>query len=287
MRRFFEPAAAPFWLKAVLSSIRAALGDVWDVPLRPFQAAAADLPAAAAWRGALAWNATASTISWSDGTEWKRPQGEDAGLTALAALAATGLVARTGAGAYAARAIAGTANEISVADGDGVAGGPIMSLPAAITLTGKTLTGGTFTGTASISSTGSIATTGTNIQVKPAATGGAQIVSGTDVGFLRFINADGTSAGVVGFKSGTRHELRAAGGFTGWLLTGDLNVTTDYKLNGTKVVGARRTGWSTATGTATRTGFDTATVTLPQLAERVKALIDDLHGSAGHGLIGT
>lgn len=30
------------------------------------------------------------------------------------------------------------------------------------------------------------------------------------------------------------------------------------------------------TGTATRTTFDTATVTLPQLAERMKALIDDL-----------
>ena len=39
MRRFFEPASAPAWLKPVLGSVRAALGDVWDVPLRPFQAA--------------------------------------------------------------------------------------------------------------------------------------------------------------------------------------------------------------------------------------------------------
>lgn len=36
------------------------------------------------------------------------------------------------------------------------------------------------------------------------------------------------------------------------------------------------TGWAAPSGTATRTTFDTATVTLPQLAERVKALIDDL-----------
>lgn len=35
-------------------------------------------------------------------------------------------------------------------------------------------------------------------------------------------------------------------------------------------------GWQAATGTATRTAFDTATVTLPQLAQAVKALIDDL-----------
>lgn len=36
------------------------------------------------------------------------------------------------------------------------------------------------------------------------------------------------------------------------------------------------TGWDAATGTATRTTFATGSVTLPQLAERVKALIDDL-----------
>lgn len=34
--------------------------------------------------------------------------------------------------------------------------------------------------------------------------------------------------------------------------------------------------WQQATGTATRTTFDTGTVTLPQLAQAVKALIDDL-----------
>ena len=39
---------------------------------------------------------------------------------------------------------------------------------------------------------------------------------------------------------------------------------------------ATQTGWSAATGSATRTTFDTTSVTLPQLAERVKALIDDL-----------
>jgi hypothetical protein len=48
-----------------------------------------------------------------------------------------------------------------------------------------------------------------------------------------------------------------------------------------------RTGWGTATGTATRTTFDTTTVTLSGLAERVKALIDDLHQTAGYGLLRT
>ena len=58
-------------------------------------------------------------------------------------------------------------------------------------------------------------------------------------------------------------------------------------IGANKVVGARKTGWGAPTGTATRTTFDTTTVTLPQLAERVKALLDDLNETAGHGLIGT
>ena len=41
----------------------------------------------------------------------------------------------------------------------------------------------------------------------------------------------------------------------------------------------RLAGWARPTGTATRTTFDTATITLPLLAERVKALVDDLLGA--------
>jgi hypothetical protein len=69
-------------------------------------------------------------------------------------------------------------------------------------------------------------------------------------------------------------------------VTGDMELmqsTNAYKVNNLKVVGSRRTGWAASTGTATRTTFATTTVTLPQLAERVKALLDDL---TTHGLIG-
>jgi len=57
----------------------------------------------------------------------------------------------------------------------------------------------------------------------------------------------------------------------------------ELRVAATKVVGSRRTGWGAPTGTATRTAFATATVTTEQLAERVKALIDDL---TTHGLVG-
>jgi len=66
-----------------------------------------------------------------------------------------------------------------------------------------------------------------------------------------------------------------------------LKYADGLQLYGSSVLKSRKTGWATATGTATRTTFDTTTVTTQQLAERVKALIDDLHATAGHGLIGT
>lgn len=71
----------------------------------------------------------------------------------------------------------------------------------------------------------------------------------------------------------------------GYLLdvSGDVNSTGVYRKGGTQVVSSRVTGWAAATGTATRTTFATSTVTTAQLAERVKALIDDL---VAHGLIG-
>lgn len=72
-------------------------------------------------------------------------QAYDADLDALAALAATaGMLSRTGAGAFAVRTLTGTANEITVANGDGSAAAPTFSLPATLTFTGKTVTGGTF-----------------------------------------------------------------------------------------------------------------------------------------------
>lgn len=56
------------------------------------------------------------------------------------------------------------------------------------------------------------------------------------------------------------------------------------QVDGTQVVSNRVTGWASPTGTATRTAFDTTTVNVTDLAERVKAVIDDL---ISHGLFGT
>jgi hypothetical protein len=67
-------------------------------------------------------------------------------------------------------------------------------------------------------------------------------------------------------------------------LSGDVNLINGVlRAAGTQIAGARKTGWAAATNTKLRTTFDTTTVTLPLLAARVAALIDDL---IAHGLIG-
>jgi hypothetical protein len=64
----------------------------------------------------------------------------------------------------------------------------------------------------------------------------------------------------------------------------DVNSASgEIRVNGTKVLTARQTGWGTPTGTIDRNSFDTTTVTLEELAERVYGLITDL---STHGAIG-
>lgn len=76
--------------------------------------------------------------------------GLDADLQAIAAITGTGVLVRTADNTWALRTITGTANEITVTNGNGVAGNQTISLPAAITGTGKTWTGGTFTGLSAV-----------------------------------------------------------------------------------------------------------------------------------------
>lgn len=55
-----------------------------------------------------------------------------------------------------------------------------------------------------------------------------------------------------------------------------------YSVSGTKVIGARETGWTAATGTANKGAFATGSASTLNCAERIKALEDALRT---HGLI--
>ena len=76
----------------------------------------------------------------------------------------------------------------------------------------------------------------------------------------------------------------SASGLASLSVIGDADVGGSYKVDGVKIAGNRITGWGTPTGAASRTTFDSGATTVSQLAQRVKALIDDLRT---HGLIGS
>lgn len=103
------------------------------------------------------------------------------------------------------------------------------------------------------------------------------VTSGAEVGLLQIHT---TVAGTLASRWNIQQGFYAQG-----LTDPGLSKVnaTGYNVSNTAVVGARDTGWTAPTGTATKTTFDTATVTLPQLAEHVKALLDAL---TTHGLIG-
>lgn len=79
-------------------------------------------------------------------------------LVGVAALVAVGIVSRTAAATYIARTITGTVNQVNVANGNGVAGNPLLSLPQDIhtganpTFATLTTTGGRINSTTRITS---------------------------------------------------------------------------------------------------------------------------------------
>ena len=138
-------------------------------------------------------------------------------------------------------------------------------------------------------------------------TDGVLITSRNQGMILRGFGAAG-GQGNISFQSGTTSIAQVT--------PSGLNVFNGfaYRLNNVQVVGARKTGWALDDGTAKRTANSTyaagSTLTfgaaydqaehtdlamrlaavetaLQDATQTIKALKDDLHGNAGHGLIGT
>ena len=138
-----------------------------------------------------------------------------------------------------------------------------------------------------------VVTTGNATAAKLLAAGGAvgspaiTFTADTDTGIFR------PAADTIAFCEGGTEVMRiTSSGLVGINTTdpqyrldvnGVVNSASHYRLAGDQVVGARRLGWATPTGTNKRTTYATTTVTLEELAQVVKALIIDLEA---HGLIG-
>ena len=247
MRSFFEPTAAPPWLKQVLSSIRAALGDIWPAPLRLKDYADAELPAAAEFGQGLAWNATRLTVTWSDGTIWTEPQPLiPAGTTAQywrgdkswQALNAAA-VANSPAGNIAATNVQAALNEL---DGEKLAAAnnlsDLASAAAARTNLGLgsmatqnantvAITGGSAAGLTSVVLGGSgykdlevdsASVTGAGITFKPSATGGRQFT------ILATANGAGIGGGALGFFDEVAAAYRGYFTSTGLTVPGSISA---------------------------------------------------------------
>jgi hypothetical protein len=163
----------------------------------------------------------------------------DSDLTALAALAAGGLVARTGAGTAAARSIVGTANRVTVTNGDGVAGNPTLTGPQDIhtgaTPTFSSLILGSATGSIDIGGTAdavvkrvgagiltleSAAMVATGIQ--PAAGAGAGATGGS---MALAAAKGGNTTGTTGQQGGVGGSVQVVGGAGGNAPGGSTNGT--------------------------------------------------------------
>lgn len=110
-------------------------------------------------------------------------QALDADLTAIAAQTGTGLLIRTGTNTWTTRSVTGTANRITITNGDGVAGAPTIDIAS------------TYVGQTSITTLGTITTGTWNGTIVGAAFGGtgANLTGGGNADRLVVTNVGGTA----------------------------------------------------------------------------------------------
>lgn len=145
-------------------------------------------------------------------------QAYDATLAALAAYNTNGILTQTAADTFVGRTLAGTAAEITVTNGDGVAGAPTFSLPTALTFSGKTVTNGTFSGPTISGSPTAAGATWTNLGTVTTADINGGTIDGTIIG--------GASAAAI----------------TGTVITANTSILPD--ANDGAVIGASGNGFS-------------------------------------------
>jgi len=216
--------------------------------------------------------------------DWDNVTGKPASIAGLPDLPNAGLIAATDlTGDFAGRTITGTANEISVANGDGVAANPTLSLPSALTFTGKTITGGTYASVVSI-----------NGNFWTAGTGTLTIAAGKTATFSNTLRFVGTDSTVLTFPTTSATIARTDAGqtFTGTNVFGVLTATSvngntfttgTYTLTG----GAGKT--LTFSNTLTLAGTDSTTMTFPvgsgavQTADSTGVFTNKTFDTAGTG----
>lgn len=179
--------------------------------------------------------ATSLTLGWT-GTLSVARGGTGGGaasgtlLDNISGFASTGHLVRTGAGAYSFRTVAGTTNQIDVANGSGASGNPTISISAS------------YAGQASITTLGTIATGTWQGTAVGAAYGGTGQTSYT-TGDLLYAASASSLAKLAGVATGNALISGGVGTAPSW---GKIGLTTH--ISGTLAVGNGGTGTTTSTG---------------------------------------
>src|SRR5688572_25561292 len=225
-------------------------------------------------------------------------------LAAIELLSGTGALVRTGTNTWAQRTITGTANQITVTDGNGVAGNPTLSLPSAVTLPGSLLVTTSLTVTTTLQVDGN-ATIGNAVGDTHTINGGTVTISGSQhaTTTLAVANVDTTNSNsrgqltvqggsaigrivvqhtgsmVVGTSTANNVVIQIGGATnTATFSTTAVNLASGVSLqiNSTQVVTSRRTGWTADTGTDKRTANATysGTAEVSYTQATIQALMD-------------
>jgi hypothetical protein len=186
----------------------------------------------------------AATKNYVDTTR----QATDATLTALAAYNTNGILTQTAADTFTGRTITGTANQVTVTNGDGVSGNPTLSLPQDIGTTSN-VTLGTLALNASTGDTLTINGTGTNptiLRFKDDGTergaifslNGSSTLNVRSQAILQLVANNGASAvttlldgtGIaVGSTNAATHSITLPSTSTGMALYNTSDQTTNYE----------------------------------------------------------
>ncbi len=209
--------------------------------------------------GALRFNTDSSSIDYFNGAAWKTAQVSSTSLTNLAALTGAGVMVQTSTGNYAVRTIAGTAGNIIVTNGDGVAGAPTVSLAT-------TGIAGTYAGSITTDAYGRVVS-GSNTQAWSTITSTPTTIAGYGI-----TNAVTNSGNVISFAAGTIASRPVAGILGRFYFATDTNATwydtgATWILNEAAVTGdvAIPAGTGTATLATVNTNVGTfgSTTTVP------------------------
>ena len=184
----------------------------------------------------------------------------DADLTAVSGLGATaGMLARTAVDAFAVRTLTGTANQVTISDGDGAAANPTFSLPQSIaTASSPTFTGLTLSGltAARLAATGALSVMASVANLTAWVAGTANQVAVADDG-------DGTIT--LSLASGIDATKIGGGGVTSTVFghLGDVTSYVQAQLDAKQPLDADLTaisGLGATAGMLARTATDTFAV---------------------------